>query len=173
MRYFIWNLPTDPDDFSIVRNDVDNQILRQGWGCQGMSVSNSLDEYVRNWPWAGDHSVKARKYQQLKKMLEIEVGDLILVKGLTDNDFYTPTGFTIVRCTVTYDFSPIKSVNDFGHFIKIEKIASYKNFTTETKLGATLWGYRYAIIDITGRKELTDIIDILTKQETIMLMSWM
>lgn len=171
MKCFIWNLTNDREDFALVSTEMSRGILRQGWGCRGMDIRQSLDDYQKAWPWAKDQDEIKFKYNQLRRLLEISPGDLIVVKGIMNNsDKRVPCGFTIAKCIESYNFSPIQ--NDFGHFIKIECLNSYK-FDTSTKLGSLLRGYRFAITDVSNNIELTKIINWLAKPQTEEFLRWL
>jgi hypothetical protein len=157
--YFAWNLTNEQDDFLLIAKELEQNRLRQGWGKNGMDIRLPLKNFqtiftMANW---GNSKKAEGIYNRLRKMLEIQVGDTIIVKGyIKGKDYYVPCGFSIVECTKTYDFVPLINGNYdcFGHFIEVKYIDSYEYFTTNTKLGNSLWGYRDSIKRINDKNIL-------------------
>lgn len=71
-----------------------------------------------------------------------------------------PCGFTVCECTAPYDFQPIGSRHDYGHFIGISEGESYTEFGSGTSLGKRLMGLREAVMPIVSQS-LKDAIETL------------
>jgi hypothetical protein len=119
------------DSFGLIRNELTKDILRQGWGAKGMRIDAPVEQFIaawkEQWPNSGDstevRSMK-RKYNNLRIMTEIQVGDLIVIPKLSMQHDYVGRFFTIARCDKTYDFYLPEGCNDFGHYLKVKPLIS-------------------------------------------------
>lgn len=110
--------------FEFIRNELLNKkILRQGWGVE--DLQNGQDAYVKREHSKGNTNAKEAKkrFNILKPMLDIKVGDRIVIPRLSLRNYQNASGkyFTVVVCTKAYDFYfPFIRDWDFGHFIKVD-----------------------------------------------------
>ena len=129
MNCFVWRVPLPEDffydgmsKFEFVRDELlSKKILRQGWGIEDLRSGESA--YVARCVSLGGTDSEAKKrFNILKPMLNIDVGDKIVIPKLSIRSGETKHGkyFTVVVCTKVYDFSfPSICEKDFGHFIEV------------------------------------------------------
>ncbi len=131
MKCFVWRVPLPEDIFSdgtskfeFVRDELLNKkILRQGWGVEDLRKGE--DAYVKRQRSKGNTDAKEAKktFDMLTRMLNIEVGNLIVIPRLSLRNNQNTSGkyFTVVVCTKVYDFYfPFISDWDFGHFVEVD-----------------------------------------------------
>lgn len=131
MKYFVWRVPYSTDRFTdgtsmfeFVRDELLNKkILRQGWGVEDLRKGQTA--YVERERSKGntDYQKAVNRFGNLKIMLDIEVGDRIVIPKLSLRDSENTPGkyFTVVVCTKVYDFYfPFIRDWDFGHFIEVD-----------------------------------------------------
>lgn len=130
MKCFVWRVPWSEDifhdgtsKFEFVRDELlGKKILRQGWGVE--DLRNGQDAYVNREHSKGytDAKEAKKRFNILKPMLDIDVGDRIVIPRLSLRNSQRTSGkyFTVVVCTKVYDFYfPFISDWDFGHFIEV------------------------------------------------------
>lgn len=145
MNCIVWRVPRPWEYFEdsgwkyeFVRNElIASKILYQGWGIEDLRKGEL--PYIAEWiriGW-GDSVAASERFKILKPMLDIEVGNPIVIPKFSVRPNETKHGryFTIVICKKVYDFSfPAKfslpgniCQPDFGHFIEINpnRIATY------------------------------------------------
>ncbi|MBQ6296294.1 MAG: hypothetical protein IJK81_01115 [Selenomonadaceae bacterium] len=142
MKCFVWRVPYSTDRFTdgtsmfeFVRDELLNKkILRQGWGVE--DLRNGQNAYVERERSKGNTNYQeaVNRFNILKPMLDIEVGDRIVIPKLSLRDSESIPGkyFTVVVCTKVYDFYfPYIRDWDFSHFIEVdwskEKDSTYDN----------------------------------------------
>ena len=131
MNCFVWRVPYATDRFTngtskfeFIRNELlGKKILRQGWGIE--DLRNGQNAYVERERSKGNTNYQdaVNKFGNLKVMLDIEVGDLIVIPKLSLRDNQNTPGkyFTVVVCTKVYNFYfPYIRDWDFGHFIEVD-----------------------------------------------------
>lgn len=103
--------------------------LRQGWGMRFEKMDTDLQQdpnkWVKNfvnlyWRLYGekkDCSFACGRYEILKTMLDMSVGDIIFVPRIPYDNY-----FTIARFKKRYQFEPIKEFIGHGHSIGVEDI---------------------------------------------------
>lgn len=169
-KYFVFRI-NDSDHFDTIRNEILRGYLRQGWGAQGMSVNNSYEEYKAAWyeKWGENDTTEARikrKYNNLRNMIYIEKGDIIIIPKVSINDGYDyPCRcFTVARCTETYSFEVMKSINDFGHIIGIESLFSCPYYINDpsNQITAKFRAYQSSINNV-WNKSFCNSVDELIK----------
>ena len=143
-KFFIWGTPENHDDFVIVKNEIDRGVLRQGWGREGMDMRRSYDEiekvwYNNGWPLREC----AWRYEKFKKMLDIQEGDIIIIKNVEiENINRVPCCFTLAYCTHKYDFEVESITGDFGHMIGITPIRSVVLAGEDSPMFTEIWRKR-------------------------------
>ena len=133
---------TYPCAFAFIHNEmVQYHCLHQGWGAEEMDLNDSFENFELAWKkrWPGDCGEKKikRKYSELRRMLDIQPGDLIVIPKFDwDNlENRDKKKFVIVRCEEGYHFETkckfvpfVKKKNkemketdydDFRHYIKV------------------------------------------------------
>ena len=98
--------------------------LRQGWGGRGLALTQSGGTQRSKQEWETAYREKAcrenleelpprsRRYAILVRMLELSVGDIVVIPKMPEQD-----QFTIVRVCGKYRF---ESADDFGHIIPVD-----------------------------------------------------
>lgn len=102
---------------------LNNKILRQGWGVE--DLRNGQDAYVERQRSKGytDAKEAKKRFNILKPMLDIDVGDRIVIPHLSLRNSQKTSGkyFTVVFCTKAYDFQfPYIKDWDFGNFVEVD-----------------------------------------------------
>ena len=173
MNYYVFRVDYD-EQFSFIRAELLQGRLRQGWGGFGMDIRNSLDDFlaarVNNWgAFSNARRNRTRdyhigKYYNLRKMLKIEIGDLIVIPKLSVDNPYVGNYFTGVRCTKEYDFYVPANVGDFGHIIGVEILFSCPydfNFSAQT-ISGKFQSYRSSLNHV-WKKDFQDAADKLVE----------
>lgn len=131
MNYYVLRINYNEPAYSMLKDELLNGKLRQGWGSINMSVNQRFEDYEDAWHtvWGendADSNYIFGKYNNIHLMTEMNVGDIIIIPKLNIFSEDGWTSFTIARCTGSYQFDPIlDNFQDFGHIIPIELIASY------------------------------------------------
>lgn len=130
MNCFVWRVPRPNEYFSdrswkfkFVRDElINNHILRQGWGIE--DLRKGVYAYIAEWNRRGWGDSSKKRFGILKPMLDIQVGDPIVIPKLSIRNGEIRHGryFTIVICTKVYDFAFPNNIceQDFGHFIEVD-----------------------------------------------------
>ena len=147
MKYFVFKICYD-SRFDDIISEIKNGVLRQGWGGPELDLRNGYDKFLKNYKNWDMHKVDGdiwKDYKQLRKMLNIEKGDLIVVpksshRSLEDKDHK----FIILEATGPYYFDLFKKYNDFGHCIPIKIIGTvHYDYNMCSTLIASKFGYPY------------------------------
>lgn len=169
-KYYVWNVTDNAYDFSMISYDIlTKNILRQGWGKDGMDIRKSYEEYAKAWSKAGwgDEDPKP-KYDRLRRILGIQRGDIIVVRGFVPGyEYYVVGGVSLCECTETYSFSVMKNRDDFGHCIGVKILKSFEGFGSDTKLGNTIRGYRESVMQVTNENTLTVLATLKDNDECV------
>lgn len=149
MNYYVFRINYG-SCYEFIREKALNGELRQGWGAEGMSVVEPCEAFMEAWHnvWGMDDAngrYIIRKYNNIRTMLEIEPGDIIIIPKLSMNSKNDMQSFLIAECKGKYSFSPIN--NDFGHIINIKPIAScpYAHNSYSHTVAAKFKSYRKAV----------------------------
>lgn len=154
MNTWIWRLADrESDGFYAERAELFEGRLRQGWGFPGGDLRLGSGSYLAawkaaGWPLNGNATSRnigpARRYSVLKRMLDIQLDDLIVIPRVSvevdgDGDF-----FTIATVVKTYSFKVLNGFADFGHIIEVdpERLRSYRydRDADTAELGSKLTG---------------------------------
>lgn len=172
MNYYVFRINYD-DFHDVIRGEMLQGRLRQGWGPDGMDVNQTFESYCDAWRrvWndnkTDDEYIK-RKYDRISYMKEMKSGDIIVVPKVNLKDKSKWNSFTVLKVTGTYHFSPLKTdgqgKTDFGHIIDVENLfsCSYQLSGTDAplKISAKFNSYRSPINRV-AIKEVKDAIDEL------------
>ena len=125
------NMHTERDWFTVVRTDEGNEWLqdelaegrlRQGWGAPGLGLTTAAGEPVAklDWEaayggWADWGAPSPRRFAILRRMLELDRGDIVVMPKMPAWD-----RFTMARATGRYRFELADGREDFGHLIPVE-----------------------------------------------------
>ena len=129
MKYYIFRI--DRNDF--VLKELEQGRLRQGWGVSNMSLLDkegqavSQEVWIENYYWSEESKErKISKYNNLKNMLNMEIGDFIVIPRAPKWD-----SFTVGKVKEKYKFS--LEEEDFGHLIGLcpDSIKIYEYGTSE------------------------------------------
>ncbi|MGL5098924.1 MAG: DUF262 domain-containing protein [Fusobacteriaceae bacterium] len=130
MKCYIFRI--DRNDF--VLKELEQGRLRQGWGVSNMSLLDgegqtvSEEKWTENYYWSDDsRERKKSKYNNLKNMLNMEIGDFIIIPRAPKWD-----SFTIGKVKEKYKFS--LDSEDFGHLIELslDSLTTYEYGLNET-----------------------------------------
>lgn len=131
-KIFVFRTNYD-DAHSFVMDELNHKgVLRQGWGRRGSSLisdsGNRLteSEWIENCKMAGINGYNAdelrKRHRILKKMLEINKGDLLVVPKTRNNQVLS---ICTVRGEYKFDIEVENKWEDFHHCIDVESVRSY------------------------------------------------
>lgn len=124
MNYYIFRI--DYSDRDYFKENLEKGILRQGWGLENLSLLTesgeirSQEEWVNACPESWRTTDEARRYlrnknNNLRKMLEMKEGDIILIPKFPEWDT-----FSLYRVSGKYYFNLEKEKGDYGYCIPVE-----------------------------------------------------
>lgn len=124
MNYYIFRI--DYSDRDYFKENLEKGILRQGWGVENLSLLTesgeirSQEEWVNACPESWRITDEARRYlrnknNNLRKMLEMKEGDIILIPKFPEWDT-----FSLYRVSGKYYFDLEKEKGDYGQCIPVE-----------------------------------------------------
>ena len=117
------------NDSQYIQEELKQGRLRQGWGNSDADLNVSQEEWVEKQckrdPFDGNRAYYKTKYNNLKKMLEISAGDILIIPKQP-----TSSQFTICQASGQYKFQKPDDFdgNDFYHLIPIE-VKSIREFS--------------------------------------------
>ena len=109
------------NDRQYVQDEFKQGRLRQGWGDSGTNLNVSLEEWVdkqcQKNPFEGNRAYYTSKYYNLRKMLDINEGDILIVPKIP-----TSSQFAICKAAGRYQFVQPDGYDgdDFYHMIPID-----------------------------------------------------
>lgn len=111
-----WGIRTAKDRHDLIADSLKSNVLRQGWGWEDLRKIGQLVEANQA------DAEMASIWRYTKRMLEIEVGDIVLTPHQPD---WNING--VWRVTRPYKFDPLPDVwssgaSDFGHTLGVEAI---------------------------------------------------
>ena len=164
------------DKFEDIRKELLQGRLRQGWGVKGMSLNSSFEEYSSSWKktWGEndtDDATMLRRFNNLKIMNEISIGDVIVIPKVDINkDASFPCQcFTVAKVTQPYTFSVLEKYNDFGHIIGIEPLFSCKyhwNTLEPLTISAKFKAYQKPLNHVYNGDFISAVDMLIKKNET-------
>lgn len=128
--------------------------LRQGWGAEGFDLTRGEDSYVQAYKaeWGSEESDIRKRYRYLQPMLNMEIGDLIVIPkmDITNKKTYLPNVFTIAEVTGKYHFDVLEGTGDFGHIVDINPIASFNYWNSDEtrKIQRSFSGYQKCVNNV-------------------------
>lgn len=162
MAYYVFRINYD-DKFKIIRNEIMQGRLRQGWGAPGMDLNKGCGAYISAWDsyWGQDDEInekKERKYNNLLLLKKIAVGDYIVVPKLSlDDGFDEPCRcFTLLQCVQEYSFNVLDGdtenghFSDFGHIIGVKTVfsCSYDRDADSMTVAKSFRAYQSAVNNV-------------------------
>lgn len=118
-NFYIFRIETNSE---YKRSELRTGILRQGWGIKGLQFVEqdgtlvSKNTWKERWLKTWESKEKAiSKYKNLKTMLEMKKGDIVLIPK-----FPQWNTLTIAQITEGYEYDLDESIGDFGHKLKID-----------------------------------------------------
>ena len=116
---------TDDDAKSWVWSEMQQGRLRQGWGVSGLELTRNgepvgveewKDHYVAAFgsQWAIGPNEPTTRYRILRKMLDLDVGDVVVVPKMPEFG-----QFSVARVSGKYSYQGTSRL-DYGHVIPIE-----------------------------------------------------
>lgn len=161
LEYWHKTHPIDYDcnpklNMDVLKNDLKKGKLRQGWGTEFEKMNLNLYQNLQNWIgnyiklewriWGNkvNCGIALGRYNILKKMKEMEFGDIIFVPKIPEENKFTIVTVKKER----YKFEPINgNCGRHGHIIEVEKIKEF-NYTTHIFPTIIFMPYRKAIDEI-------------------------
>ena len=166
-NYFVFRVDYG-ECFPFIYEELKQGRLRQGWGGPNMDVRNSFDEFTAAWEkWSTPWEDMEERYGILRRMLQIQEGDLIIIPKVSMQYNVPGRYFTIVRCTKPYEFSiPDAPVDYFGHYVEVEPVVSceYDSCGATQRISSSFIGYQCAVNRVI-REGVMDAIDILIAKQ--------
>lgn len=175
MNYYVFRINYG-EFYEVIRSEMLQGRLRQGWGPDGMDVNQSFEGYRDAWRriWK-DNKTKddyiKNKYRDISCMKEMKSGDIIVVPKVNLKDKSKWRSFTVLKVTGGYYFSPLKTdgqdKTDFGHVIGVENLFSCSYELKETdaplKVSAKFNSYRRPVNRVVIKEVQVAIAELLNK----------
>lgn len=179
MKYYIFRI--DYEEREYFQKNLEKGILRQGWGVKDLSLLDSegkvrnQEEWVESCPINWKNTEKSIKYlfnknTNLKKMLEMQSGDIILIPKFPNWNM-----FSLYRVKGRYYFD-LEEKGDYGHCIPVEvattlsnevdKCFAYNANDSAKMIHSKLRAYQTSINSIYS-KEIINAIENLLKIRSI------
>lgn len=123
---FVFRISSDVD---FVQNELQQERLRQGWSPLGTSLLNAdgsvrnKEEWTQAYQRAYDECPSSRRHAILKRMLDMNKGDLVFVPKAPAYG-----SFTIAEVSGDYRFKVASDYNDFGHIIPVKNLREVANW---------------------------------------------
>ena len=170
MNYYVFRLGYGDER---VARDLMAGKLRQGWGAKGMGLDGGLEGFKKGWAdkWEGgdlsklDMSVVKRRFNNVSKMKDMEVGDLVVVPKFDKDVGVSRDGFTVVRVTEKYHFEPYEENDDFGHVVGVEVLFSrrYDGGDLPLRIKAKMRAYQSPVNNCYA-EDFTGAVDALVRE---------
>ncbi len=130
MKYIFFRVLNDSD---YIQGELKKGILRQGWGNSTSQIrdENGNDKPYEDWRLE-DSNRKKTKFNNIRKLLEINKGDIIVIPKVPHHDT-----FTICQANGDYYFDLNHDIDDFGHCIPID-VTTLKEFSYHTNRHAEI-----------------------------------
>lgn len=180
VNYYIFRIDYSKQKY--FKENLEKGILRQGWGIENLSLLDengevrNQEEWVNTCPESWRTTDEARRYlrnknSNLRKMLEMKEGDIILIPKFPEWNM-----FSLYRVTGKYYFNLEETAVDYGHCIPVKVATTYpyeidKCFTyngnDDTKvIHSKLRGYQTSINSVYN-KEIIKAIESLLQIKSI------
>lgn len=159
--------------YSKIVEELKQGRLRQGWGAMGMNVSENFKEedfelgWKNAWGNTSENSNYIRKkYNNLRIMLEMKKGDIIIIPKVYDQNSFM---ITTVKDNYYFDesddvFNDGTKVNDFRHVIPIDTNEFFESVCySSSKESLTIKGKFRAYQSAINRVHNEDVINAVSK----------
>ena len=126
-RCFVFRIASDAD---FVQNELQQGRLRQGWSPPGTSLLNAdgserdKEGWTQAYESAWDEPPSPRRYATLRRMLDMNKGDLIFIPKAPEYGYFT---IAEVEESRGYRFEVTSGQNDFGHIIPVKNLRVVAN----------------------------------------------
>ena len=163
--------------FNLIKSEILNGRLRQGWGCEGTDIRGSFEDFKqagkKTGEWQESDSWFGRRYNILRIMFEMKAGDIIVVPkiNMNENGNNDSSFFTVFKVTEAYKFNPIQvpvwdNFKEFGHIIGVEKLASFSYSLDELtrEISAKFKGYQSAVNRVYSEAFISALDELMTRQ---------
>ncbi len=123
---FVFRIASDVD---FVQNELQKGCLRQGWSPPCTSLLNAdgsgrnREEWTKAYQRAYNASPSSRRHAILRRMLDINEGDLVFIPKAPRYGY-----FTIVEVSGDYRFEVASGYKDFGHIIPVKNQREVANW---------------------------------------------
>lgn len=175
MNYYIFRI--DYSNRKYFKENLEKGILRQGWGVENLSLLDenrevrNQKEWVNACPESWRTTDEARRYlrnknSNLRKMLEMKEGDIILIPKFPKWNM-----FSLYRVTGKYYFELEKEYEDYGHCIpeeiattypyEIDKCFTYNGNEATKIIHSKLRGYQTSINSVYNEEIIKAIESLL------------
>ena len=121
---------------NFIQDELKKGRLRQGWSPLDTSLRNvdgsdrNKEEWTQAYKRAYDESPSSRRHAILRRMLDMNKGDLVFVPKAPAYG-----SFTIAEVSGDYRFEVASDYNDFGHIVPVtnlRKVANWYNSDSQT-----------------------------------------
>lgn len=175
VNYYIFRIDYSKQKY--FKENLEKGILRQGWGVENLSLLDengevrNQEEWVNACPESWRNTDEARRYLRnkntnLRKMLEMKEGDIILIPK-----FPVWNMFSLYRVTGKYYFNLEETAVDYGHCIpvkiattypyEIDKCFTYNGNDETKKIHSKLRGYQISINSVYNEEIIKAIESLL------------
>ena len=170
----IYLIRVNYDDYrkDVVNAIVKNNVLHQGWGCSGMELKDGgAEKFATAWDKAwpkeeGDKKKQYNKFKNLSIMINIKLGDIIIVPKAPED-----RSFMILEATGSYKFdsqsSTIFGCDDFRHTIPVQlkKVVKYDYSDTSRTVKRFFRSYQYAVNNVYSSAFSDAVVALLQETE--------
>ena len=175
VNYYIFRIDYSKQKY--FKENLEKGILRQGWGVENLSLLDengeirNQEEWVNACPESWRTTDEARRYlrnknSNLRKMLEMKEGDIILIPKFPEWNM-----FSLYRVTGKYYFNLEETAVDYGHCIpvkiattypyEIDKCFTYNGNDETKKIHSKLRGYQTSINSVYNEEIIKAIESLL------------
>lgn len=111
----------------------ENNILRQGWGIRGLDLRRNQKRWIEKYMYNGkiywDAEIECKdangRRNILRRMLDIDINDFILLPKTSKNHLDNYHEFSICQLEKKYYFDCRIGIDDFGHCLKVKNLKSF------------------------------------------------
>ncbi len=133
-----------------------NKTLRQGWGLENLDLYQKTPKWIENYMlygkiyWNADIDCNEAKgrWNILKRMLDINEGDILLIPKTSEkylNDYNT---FVVCQVEKSYYFDYPEDIKDFGHCLKVKNMKEFRYDDSSLKRGDFGAPYLWAVTEV-------------------------
>lgn len=132
MNFYVFRINYG-ENYGRIKEEIRKGRLRQGWGSCDMDIRKTCEEFSEAWGKSlgkddVTESYVRNKYNNIKNMLNMKKGDIIVVPKLSFDEVQEWwKNFTILECTEEYSFETINikdNYDDFGHYVGVKILCS-------------------------------------------------